>query len=251
MRRAERSSRRKARCAGRYRARRRMWCWRRLGNCLKCYARRTLQRRRRVFVSFCVSIESQIGSDLRYTFRTMIFRRFLIIPLLGSLLTITPAKAQNLAADGANQTFSFLADQYFDQVYFKFSPTTGTSAGLHQYDTQLEDYSAAGMQREIAALHDFEKKVEAIDPTALDASVAGDREILLNNIRSQLLTLEVIRPWEKNPDNYSSGVTNSIFVIMERPYAPAEVRLHAVVEREKLIPQVLQEARKNLKDPPR
>jgi uncharacterized protein (DUF885 family) len=92
--------------------------------------------------------------------------------------------------------------------------------------------------------------VEAIDPSALDASVAGDREILLNNIRSQLLTLEVIRPWEKNPDNYSSGITYSIFVLMERPYAPPEVRLRAVIAREKLIPQALDEARKNLKNPP-
>ena len=180
----------------------------------------------------------------------MIFRRFLIIPLLGSLLTITPAKAQNLAADGANQTFSFLADQYFDQVYFKFSPTTGTSAGLHQYDTQLEDYSAAGVQREITALHTFEKKLEAIDPKALDAEPAADYEILLNSIRSQLVQLEVIRGWEKNPDSYSSGVTNSIFVIMERPYAPVNVRLRAAVERERQIPQVFAEARKNLKNPP-
>src|SRR6185437_10063463 len=67
----------------------------------------------------------------------------------------------------------------------------------------------------------------------------------------QLLTLEVIRPWEKNPDIYSSGITYSVFVIMERPYAPADTRLHAVVEREKLIPQALEEARKNLKNPPR
>lgn len=180
----------------------------------------------------------------------MIFRQFLIVPLLGSLLTIAPARAQNLAADGANQTFSFLADQYFDQVYFKFSPTAGTSDGLHQYDTQLEDYSAAGVQREVAALHTFEEKLEAIDPKALDAEPAADYEILLNSIRSQLVQLEVIRGWEKNPDSYSSGVTNSIFVIMERPYAPVNVRLRAAVERERQIPQVFAEARKNLKNPP-
>jgi len=209
-----------------------------------------LQRLRRVFVFSCVSIESQDACDLRYTFRTMIFRRFLIVPLLGSLLTITPAKAQNVAADGANQTFSFLTDQYFDQVYFKFSPTAGTSDGLHQYDTQLEDYSTAGVQREIAALHTFEKKLEVIDPKALDAEPAADYEILLNSIRSQLVQLEVIRGWEKNPDSYSSGVTNSIFVIMERPYAPVNVRLRAAVERERQIPQVFAEARKNLKNPP-
>ncbi len=164
---------------------------------------------------------------------------------------VTAAPAQRISADGAAQTFQILSDQFFRDVYFHFSPTEGTSAGLHQYDTQLEDYSAAGVEREIAALHDYEKKIAAIDPSALDASVAGDREILLNNIRSSLLTLEVIRPWEKNPDNYSSGITNSIFVIMERPYAPPNTRLRAVVEREKLMPQVFVEARKNLKNPPK
>jgi uncharacterized protein (DUF885 family) len=61
----------------------------------------------------------------------------------------------------------------------------------------------------------------------------------------------VIRGWEKNPDNYSSGVTGSIFSIMERPYAPVNVRLRAAIEREKQIPQVFVEARKNLKNPPK
>ena len=87
-------------------------------------------------------------------------------------------------------------------------------------------------------------------PSALDAPVAADREILLNNIKSELLTLEVIRAWEKDPDKYSSGITNSAFVIMERPYASADTRLRALVEREKLMPQALEEARKNLKNPP-
>jgi uncharacterized protein (DUF885 family) len=177
--------------------------------------------------------------------------RSLLATLLLAPCLLASAAAQHLSADGGVQTFNFLADQYFTDVYFHFSPTNGTAAGLHQYDTQLEDYSAASIQKEIAALHTYEKKVEAIDPSSLDASVAGDRAILLNNIRSSLLTLEVIRPWEKNPDNYSSGVTNSIFVIMERPYASADVRLRAAIEREKQIPQVLLEARKNLKNPPK
>ncbi len=149
------------------------------------------------------------------------------------------------------QTFSYLSEQFFSQVYFKFSPTGGTAAGLHQYDAQLEDYSAAGVEREVAALHEFEKKVAAIDPSALDAPAAADREILLNNIRSELLSLEVIRGWEKNPDSYSSGITSSAFVIMERPYAPTDTRLRALVEREKKMPQALLEARKNLKNPRR
>jgi len=178
-------------------------------------------------------------------------RSFIIAALAAAMLLTTPASAQRLSADGAAQTFEFLTDQYFEQVYFHFAPTAGTSAGLHQYDTQLEDYSADAVKSEVAALHDIEKKLLEIDPTALDAQPAADYAILLNNVRANLLQLEVIRPWEKNPDNYSSGVTNSIFTIMERNYAPASVRLRAVIAREKLIPQVFAEARRNLKNPPR
>jgi len=176
----------------------------------------------------------------------------LTLPFTGALMLTALASepTQRVSADGAPQTFSVLTDQYFSDVYFHFSPTAGTGAGLHQYDTQLEDYSSASVQKEITALHATQAKIEALDPTALDAPVAADRQILLNSIKSQLLTLEVIRPWEKNPDSYSSGITGSVFVLMERPFAPADTRLHAVVEREKQMPQVLLEARKNLKNPP-
>jgi uncharacterized protein (DUF885 family) len=171
--------------------------------------------------------------------------------VLGVLMAGTSVRAQKVSADGAMQTFDYLANHFFSDVYFKFGPTNGTAAGLHQYDRQLEDYSAAQVAAQVAALHDFEKRVAAIDPAALDAPVAADREILLSNIRSELLSLEVIRGWEKDADIYSSGITNSAFVIMERPYAPANTRLRALVEREKLMPRVLEEARKNLKDPPK
>jgi uncharacterized protein (DUF885 family) len=177
--------------------------------------------------------------------------RQILTALLGIVMLSPFASAQRLAADGGAQTFGFVSEQYFSEVLFHFSPTNGTQAGLHEYDTQLENYSAETIQKQIAALHVYEKKIEDIPPTALDASVAADRDILLNSIRSQLLSLEVIRNWEKNPDNYSSGVTNSIFVLMERPFAPPNTRLRATVEREKQIPQVFAEARKNLKNPPR
>ncbi len=178
-------------------------------------------------------------------------RKTVLLLTLGALAITQPIHAQSLSADGAPQTFHALSEQYLDQVYFKFSPTLATQSGLHQYDSQLEDYSAAAIDRQMAALHDYEKRFDAIDPSALDAPIAADREIVLNNIHSTLLTLETIRPWEKNPDTYSSGITNSIFVIMERKYASADTRLQSVVDREKLMPQVFVEARKNLKNPPR
>ena len=64
-------------------------------------------------------------------------------------------------------------------------------------------------------------------------------------------SFETIRPWEKNPDTYSSGIANSAFVLMERKFAPADDRLRSLIAREKQMPAVFMAARQNLKNPPR
>ncbi|MFZ1086568.1 MAG: DUF885 domain-containing protein [Terracidiphilus sp.] len=151
------------------------------------------------------------------------------------------------------QEFARVSDEYFDQLYFHYAPTQGTLVGYHQYDAQLEDNSRKNIDAEIAALKSFEKRIEAIRPDASTADFVprSDREIVLANIRSQLLTLEVIRPWEKNADNYSSTCANGAFSLMERRFASPDERLRSLVAREKQMPALLAEARVNLKNPPR
>ncbi len=62
---------------------------------------------------------------------------------------------------------------------------------------------------------------------------------MLSYIRANLLELETVREWEKNPDNYSSGITNSAYTIMSRKFAPPEARLKSLIERERRMPKVL------------
>src|SRR5580658_8144912 len=160
--------------------------------------------------------------------------------------------AAHAASDAAMRQFAKVSDEYFDQVYLPYAPSQGTQIGYHQYDTQLEDFSRKSIDAQIAALKVFEKRVEAIpgDPASLDLTTRGDREMVLGNIRSTLLTLETIRPWEKNPDNYSSTAANAAFVLMERKFAPPDDRLRSLVAREKLMPALLDQAHANLKNPP-
>jgi uncharacterized protein (DUF885 family) len=161
------------------------------------------------------------------------------------------AIAASSAAETAQQQFQRVSDEYFDKVYFPFQPTSGTLAGLHQYNSQLEDFSQKSIAAEVSALKSFETRVAAIPAAGLDQTARGDRELVLGSIRSQLLTLETIRPWEKNPDEYSGAVSNGVFSLMERRFAPPDERLRSVVDREKLALSRLDEARVNLKNPPR
>jgi len=154
-------------------------------------------------------------------------------------------------AQSRDAEFNKLADRFFDEVLFRFDPVQGTQAGFHQYDTLLASGSRAEVDAEIAALKKFEEEVRDFGARGLTPGIAADRELVLSQIRGQLLTLEAIRPWEKNPDVYSSGVTNAIFVIMSRSFAPPAERLKSAIARERLIPRVFRAARENLKNPPR
>ena len=88
------------------------------------------------------------------------------------------------AANDAEAAWDNLADEFFGEVYFKFGPTQATQAGFHQLDSQLEDYSRAGIEANIAALHKFEKRVEAFEAKGLSETRAADRETVLSTIRA-------------------------------------------------------------------
>lgn len=147
-------------------------------------------------------------------------------------------------AQAADSKLDGLADRFFHEYYFPFNPTTATSDGFHEYDGKLEDYSAATRAKEIRMLVRFERDFAELPES-------GDRDLVLGQIRATLLDLREIRSWEKNPDDYSSGVTESLFTIISRKFAPAEERIRSATAREAAIPRILAEARENLKNPPR
>src|SRR5437899_7021184 len=116
-----------------------------------------------------------------------------LISLFAVLLAALTVQAQhNTAAPSASidKTLALLGDQYFDDYYFKFNPTQGTAAGFHQYDNQLENYSRASLDKQVAVLKDFQKLASKIDVKQLSPEQRVDQWLLLNDINARLLTLE-------------------------------------------------------------
>ena len=167
------------------------------------------------------------------------------------ILALSSCWQPAFAQSNPNENFNQLADEYFDTYLLPANPSQAVSLGVHQYDAKLEDYSKAGVQHEIELLQKFAKRVEAVNPVTLDEQTRADRELVVNNIHSRLLTLQKIKPWEKDPNYYSGGITSAAFVIMERKFAPENDRLRSLIAREKLMPAALADARKNLKNPPK
>ncbi len=141
-------------------------------------------------------------------------------------------------------------DEFFDG-YYQINPTAGTYAGFHQYDERLEDYSQAGVKQQAAWMKEWLERLSRPDYGNLSATEQMDAELLINRLKSELMQIDDIRVWEKNPDYYSSGISQSAFSIVARSFASPEKRMASLTAREKLMPAALQSARENLKNPPR
>jgi len=180
-----------------------------------------------------------------------------IITALGPLVVLTytslclggepPATS---AAGAGDVGYEKVASELLADLYQR-NPTYATDLGLHQFDAKLEDYSRAAVQDELAAVARFKQALETIDPKSLSLNHRLDREMLLHSLESRRIDAEEVRAWARNPDNYSSGLTNSAYSLIKRNYAPAAERLKSLIAREKAMPEVLAEARRNLQNPPR
>ncbi|MEP6733803.1 MAG: DUF885 domain-containing protein [bacterium] len=163
-----------------------------------------------------------------------------------------PASSGSASTTVSSADSSFLAlakEVIADRL--KRSPSAATDLGVHTYDDQLDDFSAAAVQASSQAMKDFRAKLVAIDTTTLSAQNKADRELLVRSMDAGILANDVMKRWTKDPDSYSGGITNAAYVIMKRNFAPGPDRLRALIARERKMPAALAEARKNLDNPPK
>src|SRR5262245_3227674 len=153
--------------------------------------------------------------------------------ILGSVVVVVAAAAcaqpqsASSAARSDDAIFQQVADEYLAD-YFKRHPTGATYLGIHDYDSQLEDASKAGVQADIATLKRFRDRFAAINEGGLSLANQLDRAQVLAAIDSQLLERAVIRSWARNPDGYSSGLGATAYIMIKRAFAPASDRLRAL-----------------------
>jgi uncharacterized protein (DUF885 family) len=145
-----------------------------------------------------------------------------------------------------DQRFEQLVEQFLSG-YFRFNPTTATGLGLHEYDPLLEDRSVEAVLAEIERLGHFRARLQhEIDPAALTFDHQIDYDLLRSAIEANRLDLQEIRVWQRNPSYYNWLIGGSVYSLLIRDYAPLDQRLEAVIKRERAIPALLEQGRKNL-----
>jgi len=143
-----------------------------------------------------------------------------------------------------------LSDEFM-RSFFDFQPSAATRAGLHEYDARLESFTPERVARQKAVYGDYLRRLRQLDVKGWSRWALDDREMLIAFIESRILELEMHPQWRENPDYYTSVMSDSTFLLMGRSFAPPEERLRSLVARERQMPRLLGEARKNLHNPPR
>jgi uncharacterized protein (DUF885 family) len=135
------------------------------------------------------------------------------------------------------------------------SPVSATAAGYHQHngtplDDFLDDFSAAGLDRQRQFCTGIQGRAAALDAAKLDREQRADLDIVKNNAGLCLLDLNTIQSFKHNPTVYVELVGNALFTPYTLNYAPVEQRFDHITRRLEKVPALFEQAKANLTDAP-
>ncbi len=155
---------------------------------------------------------------------------------------------------GEQQDFSKLTEEF---VYgsLALSPVSATAAGYHEHqgirlDEKLDDYSPGSIQEQRQFYLGFRERLALIKPETLAPEERADYQIVQNQVELALLDLNRIQSFRHNPTGYVELVGNALFNPFVLEYGPIETRYRHIIQRLFKVPELMQQAKVNLRDSP-
>jgi uncharacterized protein (DUF885 family) len=163
-----------------------------------------------------------------------------------------PSVAARASASTAQQDarVAQIAEEYL-RGHFAFYPSEATALGVHEFDPMLEARDTDSIAREVRRLRATLSALARVPEARLSPEARYDYLVLQSHARAELLELEDVRMWQRNPNVYNRLLASGVDNILKRDYAPIAARLDALVGRERQIARLLADARANLQNPPR
>jgi hypothetical protein len=181
---------------------------------------------------------------------TQILRALAASALLALAACATSSPAPRLEATRAAAPHSGEWDAFVEQFItetFTERPHQGVTAGRHEFDGRLPDWSAEGMRREVSRLHAARDRAKGFAEEALAPAQRYERDYLLDAIERDLFWEETMRWKTRSPGAYGWALDPNVYVT--RQYAPLAERMRAYIRYARGIPRVAAQIRANLQAP--
>ncbi|KAG1390546.1 hypothetical protein G6F59_015161 [Rhizopus arrhizus] len=101
----------------------------------------------------------------------------------------TPAASQQAGDAAVDAAFADLSKRALD-TWMQLSPVSATQIGDHRYDSELDDLSAAGQQKTVAAYTALLGELDKIEVAKLGRENQVDAAILRNQLQSEIWNAE-------------------------------------------------------------
>jgi uncharacterized protein (DUF885 family) len=169
-----------------------------------------------------------------------------------ALATLLCLPNDNSAKAGAQpNAFAKFVDDYYAAL-FAWDPTLATYAGIHDFDDKLADYSSGAYGRRGESLKKMGEVLARIRGfSKLSEAEAIDADVLAHAIRAELLEIETVRDWKRNPVGYLGKSAEAIDLLMKRSFASPAERLKLIISRLKATPPLFDAMKANIENPPK
>ena len=138
--------------------------------------------------------------------------------------------------------------EQFIEAHLAANPAFAAEQGRHEFDGQLPDWSAAGLQKEIVRLERARAAALEYTNESLPPDQRFQRDYFVSVADNLLFWLRDARkPFTSAEYYFDNGLDPSTYVSV--PYAPADTRLRAFIKYATGIPKAVEHIRTNLQTP--
>ena len=170
----------------------------------------------------------------------------IILSLFVLTFIVASCKKTEQSADASGDSaFDKISKDYI-KGYLGWRPQGGVSLGLHEYDGKLPDYSKTSLDKELARLKEYDKKLSEIDSASLSTKKYYDWKMLRSSIKNEVFSFEDLKIYTKNPMTYAGAVDVNIYI--KRNFAPIEQQIKSIIAIENKVPKFYEDAKANLQD---
>ena len=142
-------------------------------------------------------------------------------------------------------SFADLTTEFLD-AEFDESPVRASGLGLTEYDDRLDDLSESAFERRRVADGIWLERFRSVGDGDLSFDDQIDRDLVISILRGRQI-VEDWEVWRRQPDTYLNPGMTGIFGLFLHRLRPLDELVEAAVERMTLIPENLEDGKRNLR----
>jgi len=171
---------------------------------------------------------------------------FRLLVLLIFLVTACAEQSNKEVYSHQNESFNFFKEEFLLNLWKQY-PGEASWAGLHEYDSILNNNSLENRQKLLTSIKELDLKLQTFELMNLDDGNKIDYLIIENFIESEAWKVNEFKSYEWNASDYN--IAGRVWTIINGTYADLDTRLKILSALLVKIPSYYQSGINNLKNP--